>query len=112
MPKIDIDSAPKGSGTRYPPPFDAPCKARAWSRLGDAAGLTQFGVNLVRLAPGVWSSQRHWHAHEDEFVYVLDGELTLVTDEGEEILRAGECVGFPAGVANGHCLQNRSASDA
>ncbi|MGB8327832.1 MAG: cupin domain-containing protein [Steroidobacteraceae bacterium] len=112
MPKIDIASAPAASGTRYPAPFDEPCKRRAWQRLGDAAGLTQFGVNLLRLAPGVWSSQRHWHSHEDEFVYVLDGEVVLVTDAGEETLRAGDCAGFAAGVRDGHCLQNRSQRDA
>jgi uncharacterized cupin superfamily protein len=69
-------------------------------------------VNLVRLAPGAWSSQRHWHTHEDEFVYVLSGELVLVTDAGEEVLVAGDSAGFPAGVRNGHCLQNRSRTDA
>ena len=73
MPKIDKDLAPSDSGTRYPPPHDQPCRQRQWKRLGDAAGLTQFGVSLYRLAPGVWSSQRHWHSHEDEFVYVLSG---------------------------------------
>lgn len=109
MSKIDIDSAPTGQGTRYPKPFAAVCEGRRWLRLGDAAGLTQFGVNLVTLEPGVWSSQRHWHSHEDEFVYVLEGELVLVTDSGDAILRAGDCAGFKAGVHNGHCLQNRSS---
>jgi uncharacterized cupin superfamily protein len=71
-----------------------------------------MGVNLVRLAPGAWSSQRHWHTHEDEFVYVLTGELVLVTDDGEELLASGDCAAFPAGERNGHCLQNRSAADA
>jgi uncharacterized cupin superfamily protein len=112
MPKIDPNTAPKGTGTRYPAPFDAPCKGRSWIKLGDAAGLTQFGVNLVRMAPGVWSSQRHWHSHEDELVYVLEGEVVLVTDQGEEPLRAGESAGFRAGVRDGHCLQNRSNADA
>jgi uncharacterized cupin superfamily protein len=112
MPKIDIARAPVGSGTRYPEPFAALCRGRAWHKLGDAAGLTQFGVNLVRLAPGVWSSQRHWHTHEDEFVYVLTGELVLVTDEGEQVMRPDDCAGFKAGERNGHCLQNRSAEDA
>ena len=112
MAKINKDAAPAGSGTRYPPPHDVPCRERSWLQLGRAAGLTQFGVNLVRLLPGAWSSQRHWHSHEDEFVYVLSGELVLVTDEGEEIVRAGDCAGFKAGVKNGHCLQNRSSSDA
>ncbi len=112
MPKIDKSLAPAASGSRYPAPHDEPCKDRSWRRLGDAAGLSQFGVNLLRLPPGAWSSQRHWHAHEDEFAYVLDGEVVLVTDAGEESLRAGDCAGFPAGIADGHCLQNRSNRDA
>jgi len=110
MAKIEPRSAPAGSGSRYPSPFDEACRGRSWLRLGDAAGLTQFGVNLVRLEPGAWSSQRHWHSHEDEFVYVLQGELVLVTDQGEEPLQPGDCAGFKAGVRNGHCLQNRSAA--
>jgi uncharacterized cupin superfamily protein len=81
-------------------------------RLGDAAGLTDFGVNLLRLPPGCWSSQRHWHSAEDEFVYVLEGELVLVTGSGEEILRAGDCAGFKAAVRDGHHLVNRSERDA
>ena len=112
MPKIDKSSAPQGSGTRYPAPFNEPCKERAWLKLGDAAGLTQFGVNLLRLKPGVWSSQRHWHTHEDEFVYVLEGQVVMLTDRGEETLGVGDCAGFKAGVADGHCFQNRSESDA
>jgi uncharacterized cupin superfamily protein len=112
MPKIDVTQASQGSGTRYPAPFDAPCKARRWHRLGDASGLTQFGVNLVRLPPDTWSSQRHWHHLEDEFVYMLEGELVLVTDEGETPMAPGDCAGFKAGERNGHCLQNRSSKDA
>ena len=112
MPKITVGDAPVGTGTRYPAPFNAPCIDRVWRKLGDAAGLTQFGVNLLRLRPGVWSSQRHWHSHEDEFVYVLAGEVVLVTDDCEETLRAGECAGFRAGERNGHCLQNRTHRDA
>ncbi|HEX7947962.1 MAG TPA: cupin domain-containing protein, partial [Phenylobacterium sp.] len=112
MPKIDIDKAPTRFGSAYPPPFDAPCANRRRWKLGDAAGLTQFGVNLMRLAPGVWSSQRHWHTAEDEFVWVVSGEVVLVTDEGEEVLRAGDCAGFKAGVANGHQIQNRSDAEA
>lgn len=108
MGKIDPATAPQGKGTRYPSPHDVPCKDRRWLRLGDAAGLTQFGVNLVTLDPGVWSSQRHWHEKEDEFVYMLEGELVLVTDAGEEIMRPGDCAGFKAGVHDGHTLQNRS----
>jgi len=112
MPKIDKAQAPRDSGTRYPAPFDKPCRSRAWQRLGDAAGLTLFGVNLLRLPPGAWSSQRHWHSHEDEFIYVLAGEVVLVTDAGDENLRAGDCAGFKAGDRNGHCLQNRTVRDA
>jgi uncharacterized cupin superfamily protein len=108
MPKIDKEKAPKGSGTRYPAPFNEPCIRREWKSLGDAAGLTQFGVNLLQLQPGVWSSQRHWHMHEDEFVYVLKGEVVMVTDAGDEVLKAGDCAGFKAGERDGHCLQNRS----
>lgn len=110
--KIDIASLEPIIGTLYPPPFDAPCLSRERTRLGDAAGLTQFGVNLLRLPPGAWSSQRHWHTAGDEFVYVLSGEVTLVTDAGAELLRAGDAAGFKAGEPDGHCLQNRSGSDA
>ena len=112
MPKIDLDRAPKGQGTRYPAPFDEPCKGRRWVRLGDAGGLTQFGVNLVTLDPGVWSSQRHWHALEDEFVHVLEGEVVLIEDAGEQIMRAGDCAAFSAGERNGHHFQNRSSTPA
>lgn len=108
MPKIDIDQAPTRHGTGYPPPYDAPCQARRRWKLGDAVGLTQFGVNLMRLEPGVWSSQRHWHTAEDEFVWVVEGQVVLVEEDGETILRAGDCAGFKAGVANGHQIQNRS----
>ena len=112
MPKIDRSAVPVITGTKYPPPHDAVVKGRAFQRLGDAVGLTQFGVNLVTLAPGVWSSQRHWHHLEDEFVYVVEGELTLATDAGEELLRAGDCAGFKAGVRDGHCLKNLGERDA
>jgi uncharacterized cupin superfamily protein len=110
--KIHIDQAPTLSGSRYPPPYDAPCRERFRRRLGDAAGLTQFGVNLTRLPPGAWSSQRHWHASEDEFIYVVEGELVLVTNDGEQVLRVGDCAGFKGGVADAHHLQNRSAREA
>jgi uncharacterized cupin superfamily protein len=110
--RIDVAGLTSVVGSMYPPPYDEPCRARERKRLGNAAGLTQFGVNLLRLPPGVSSSQRHWHTAEDEFVYVLSGEVILVTDAGEETLRAGDAAGFKAGDANGHCLQNRSAADA
>jgi len=112
MPKIDIDAAPTGHGTSYPEEFAAPCKPRRRWKLGDAAGLSQFGVNLLRLPPNAWSSQRHWHVKEDEFVWVLQGEVVLVEDDGETLLGAGDCAGFRAGVENGHKLENRSASKA
>ena len=110
--KIDIDSAPTGHGTGYPEEFAAPCKSRRRWRLGDAVGLDQFGVNLLRLPAGAWSSQRHWHAAEDEFVWVVEGEVVLIEDEGETVLRAGDCAGFKAGVANGHKIENRSGREA
>jgi len=110
--KIDLATAEKRTGCGYPSPFDEPCKDRERVRLGAAAGLKQFGVNRLRLGPGQWSSQRHWHSHEDEFIYVLEGEIVLVTDDGEARLVAGECAGFPAGKADGHHIQNRSSKDA
>jgi uncharacterized cupin superfamily protein len=112
MKKIDVENAPIRIGSSYPEPYDVPCRERKRWRLGLAAGLTGFGVNLCRLPPGVWSSQRHWHARDDEFVYVLAGEVVLVTDAGEEVLRAGDCAGFKTGEANGHQLQNRSDREA
>jgi uncharacterized cupin superfamily protein len=110
--KIDVHAAKTVTGSRYPPPYDAPCAARLRRCVGDAAGLTQFGVNLLRLPAGGWSSQRHWHTAEDEFVFVVEGEVTLVTDAGEETLRAGDCAGFKAGSGDGHHLQNRSGREA
>jgi uncharacterized cupin superfamily protein len=108
MPKIDIEKARQRIGSSYPPPFDQPCAERVRRRLGDAGGLTDFGVNLLELSPGAWSSQRHWHSAEDEFVWVLDGEVALIDDHGEHLLRAGDCAAFPKGDANGHHLVNRS----
>ncbi len=95
MKKIDVASVRARRGAGYPPPYDAPCLARVRQALGDAGGLTQFGVNLLTLEPGVWSSQRHWHSTVDEFVWVVEGEVTLVTNAGEEILRPGDCAAFP-----------------
>ena len=108
MPKIDIEAAPSRDGTAYPEPFDHPCRARRRRKLGDAAGLTQFGVNRLELDPGVWTSQRHWHSAEDEFVWVVEGEVVLIDDGGETVLKAGDCAGFPAGDGNGHHIVNRS----
>lgn len=112
MSKIDVVSAPARTGSSYPAPYGDPCALRRRFRLGDAAGLTQFGVNLLRLPPGQWSSQRHWHEAEDEFVFVLEGEVVLVSNDGEEVLRPGDCAGFRAGDQNGHHLQNRSQCEA
>ena len=108
MPKIDVAAVPERKGVGYPAPFAEPCAERIRQRLGNAGGLADFGVNLMRLPPGNWSSQRHSHSHEDEFVYVLEGEVTLVTNEGETVLKPGMVAGFRAGEANGHHLINRS----
>jgi uncharacterized cupin superfamily protein len=108
MPKVDIASVPERKGVGYPEPFAAPCAGRIRQRLGEAGGLKDFGVNLMRLPPGGWSSQRHWHSHEDELVYVLEGELVLVEDGGETLLRAGDCAAFPRNSGNGHHMINRS----
>jgi uncharacterized cupin superfamily protein len=110
--KIDMSKAPTVAGTLYPPPYDIPCLKRHRTKIGDAAGLTQFGVNICRLPPGAWSAQRHWHHHEDELIYVLEGEVVLVTDSGEEIMRPGDSAGFKAGDPDAHCFQNRSKADA
>lgn len=108
MPRLDTRSITTRTGSSYPAPFHEPCVNRVRLALGDAGRLTDFGVNRLELQPGVWSSQRHWHSEEDEFVYVLSGEVTLVTDAGEETLRAGDCAAFPKGDANGHQLVNKS----
>jgi len=112
MPKIDVKSAFERRGSAYPAPFDQIAKDRVRRRLGDAGGITQFGVNLLELPPGAGSSQRHWHSGEDEFVYVVAGEVALITDKGEDILRAGDCAAFPKGVPDGHQLINKSAAPA
>src|ERR1700733_7973662 len=112
MKKIDILIVPSESGGTYPTPFDAPCIAQSCQRLARYAGLTQFGVNVTVIEAGAWSSQRHWHSHEDEFIWVLEGELTLVTDSGEELLRAGDCAAFRRGIEDGHHLINKSARPA
>jgi uncharacterized cupin superfamily protein len=111
-PWLDPMSVTPRRGSGYPQPFAGQVAGREKRALGDALGLTQFGINLVTLPPGAWSSQRHWHAHEDEFIYVLEGEVTLVTDEGEQVLGPGMAAGFPAGKANGHHLINRSEATA
>lgn len=107
MPKIDIDALPQEGGTIYPAEFHHVVRGRLRKRLGNAAGLTQFGVNLCRLDPGAASSLRHWHESEDELVYVLEGEVVLVEDAGETVLRPGDAAGFRAGIADGHHFVNR-----
>jgi uncharacterized cupin superfamily protein len=112
MPKIDTSMVAAHTGSDYPAPLDAPCAARTRTPLGGSGGLRDFGVNLLNLPPGCWSSQRHWHSHEDEFVYVLEGEVALIEDDGEKLLRAGECAAFPKANGNGHHLINRSSATA
>jgi len=112
MPKIDIDKLKVDTYTGYPDPFRQAVLGRERKRLGNAVGLDQFGVNLSRLRPGAASSQRHWHQNEDEFVYVLEGELVLCEDGGETVLKPGDAAGWKAGVQNGHCLINRTSRDA
>ncbi|MEO6968525.1 MAG: cupin domain-containing protein [Rhodanobacteraceae bacterium] len=112
MPKINVDAPPRRTGSSYPAPFDQPCTARVRRALGDAGGLSDFGVNLLELPPGTWSSQRHWHSAEDEFVYVLSGEVVLIEDGDETTLGAGACAAFPKSKANGHHIVNRSDTSA
>jgi uncharacterized cupin superfamily protein len=112
MPALDAMTVEPDIGSDYPAPFDAPVAARERRRLGNALGLTNFGVNLMRLPPGFASSQRHWHSRQDELVYIVEGDLVLVTDDGEQLLTAGMAAGFPAGRADGHHLVNRSGRDA
>ena len=103
-----LSDIPTLSGAPHPVPAVDKCKARRKQRLSAEFGIDQFGVNRVELDPGVWSTVRHWHSHEDEFVMVLEGELTLVTDTGEQVLTSGDVTGFKSGVADGHRLENRS----
>jgi uncharacterized cupin superfamily protein len=112
VPKIDIDKIPLDTATGYPPPFNKAVEGRARKRLARAAGLTQFGVNVCTLKSGAASSQRHWHEKEDELVFVLQGEVVLIEDGGETVLKPGDAAAWKAGVANGHCLMNRSDRDA
>ena len=111
MPKLDLDTIPQTNATGYPPPFNEPVAGRWYRRLGPASGLTDFGVSHVVLNPGAWSSQRHWHIGEDEFLVMLSGEAVLIDDAGEHLLSPGDCASFPKGEENGHHLQNRSDND-
>lgn len=108
MPKLDLSSLPLRTGSIYPEPYATMVKGRSSLRLGDAGGLTQFGVNLIILEPGAMSSLRHWHLNEDEFVMVMEGECVMVQDEGETLMQVGDCAAFPAGSTNGHHFFNRS----
>ena len=112
MPKVDIAKVPVKSGTFYPAQFQAECKGRHKQALGDAIGLTQFGVNITRIEPGQTSALRHWHEQEDEFIYMLEGELVLAENDGEIVLKAGDAAGFKAGSGVAHRLINRSNRDA
>lgn len=112
MPKIDIDTVPRRGGSGYPEPYAGQMAGRTSRRLGPAAGLTQFGVNIVYLEPGAVASLRHWHLKEDEFAIVLSGELVLAEDTGETVLTTGDCAAWPAGAANGHRFENRSNAPA
>ena len=112
MPKIEVAALPFIARGGYPPPHDKLVAGRSRKRLGDEVGLTQFGVNLTMLTPGAFSSLCHWHENQDEFVFLIEGELTLIEDEGETLLRPGDAAGFKAAVANSHHLVNRSNSDA
>ena len=111
MPKIDLDSIQQLNRTGYPPPFDEAVAGRFVRRLAPAMGLTDFGVSHVVLKPGAWSSQRHWHDGEDEFVVMISGEAVLVEDDGSVVLHAGDLAAFPKGNGNGHHLRNESDSD-
>lgn len=108
MKKLDLASVPVKTGSIYPEPYAAMMAGRSSLRLGQAGGLTQFGVNLVLLDPGAMSSLRHWHLHEDEFVMVIEGACVMITDDGEEPMRPGDCVAFPANTHDGHHFVNRS----
>jgi uncharacterized cupin superfamily protein len=112
MPKVDIGKIAIDTSTGYPPPFNKVVEGRSRKRLGRAAGLTHFGVNICTLKPGAASSQRHWHENEDELVYVLEGEVVLREDGGETVLKPGDAAAWKAGVPNGHCLFNRSDRNA
>jgi uncharacterized cupin superfamily protein len=111
LPKLSLDTIPQTNATGYPPEYAGDVAGRWYRRLAPPSGLTDFGVSHVTLKPGAWSSQRHWHADEDEFVVMLLGEAVLVDDAGETPMRAGDCAAFAKGDGNGHVLQNRSTED-
>jgi uncharacterized cupin superfamily protein len=112
LPALDPSTVAASTGSNYPEPYKSRVAGRRKQRLGDAVGLKNYGVNLTTIEPGARSALRHWHTKQDEFIYVLRGELVLVTDAGEQVLTPGLCTGFPAGKADGHHLVNRSGQDA
>ena len=112
LPALDPEMVEGRVGFIYPDPFKRTGEGRHKHALGNALGLQNIGVNLTRLEPCAWSALRHWHIAQDEFIYVLEGEVTLITDEGEQVLEPGMAAAFPANVANGHHLVNRSAAPA
>jgi uncharacterized cupin superfamily protein len=112
MPKIEITKVPAQQIASYPREFAQVISGREKQKLGDEVGLTQFGVNITRIKAGSASALRHWHEHEDEFIYMIDGELVLRENDGETVLKAGDAAGFKAGSGVAHCLINRTARDA
>ena len=108
MPKIDLSTVEVCSGSGYPPPFDEPCLSETSERLSDVGGLSHFGVHRLVLTPGAWSSQRHWHTHEDELIYILQGSPVLIDDNGETQLEPGDITTHVAGEPNGHHMINRT----
>jgi uncharacterized cupin superfamily protein len=111
LPKLDLDTIPQTNATGYPAEYAGPVQQRWYRRLAPPSGITDFGFSHVTLKPGAWSSQRHWHEGEDEFVVMLAGEAVLVDDGGEHAMRPGDVAAFPKGDGNGHVLQNRSDAD-
>jgi uncharacterized cupin superfamily protein len=111
MPKIDLDSIEQVNRTGYPPPYNQEVQGRWYRRLAPPTGLVDFGVSHVVLKPGAWSSQRHWHNGEDEFLVMIEGEAVLVEDDGRTVLRSGDCAAWPKGNSNGHHLRNESEKE-
>lgn len=111
MPKLNLDSIPQTSATGYPAPFNREVKERWYRRLSPASGISSFGASHVVLKPGEWSSQRHWHASEDELLVMISGEAVMVEDQSRTMLRCGDICAWPMSVENGHHLINESSED-